>query len=158
MRQLNQAGQDLLQFWEKRSQVVYLDQAGLGTGGWGHRTDLPVGTELTDDQIAQWWTEDVDTACSGVEDAMNGDTSELNDNQFGAEVVFAFNIGDRAFQGSTVLKDVLTNDLPDVPAAMLMWSHIHDPNTGALIVSNGLLNRRNAEIALFNTPVSDGSS
>lgn len=55
-----------------------------------------------------------------------------------------------AFAGSTALKEIKTGHLADVPSAMALWNKI--TVQGVRVVSPGLVNRRNAEIALWNTP------
>jgi lysozyme len=128
--------------------VVYADIAGLATGGWGHRTALPIGQEIPLSVAESWWNDDIARFAGDVEEHV-GD-HQLNDNQFGALVAFAYNIGCAGFDHSTVLKDILCNNLDAVPGAMMLWDKI--TVNGQHVVSHGLENRRQAEIDLFNTP------
>jgi len=70
-------------------------------------------------------------------------TVTLNQNQFDALVSLVFNIGAGAFSTSTLLKVINSNQLNGVPSAFRMWK-----KTGGKI-SAGLINRREAEIRLF---------
>lgn len=70
-------------------------------------------------------------------------TITLNQNQFDALVSLVFNIGAGAFSTSTLLKAINSNQLDQTPSAFRMWK-----KTGGKI-SAGLINRREAEIRLF---------
>ncbi len=83
------------------------------------------------------------------EDAVNKFiTAKLNQNQFDALVIFAFNIGIGGFAKSSVCKHINNPDFksdiyPDLESAWLAWN-----KTGGKI-SAGLINRRKAELKLF---------
>jgi lysozyme len=68
----------------------------------------------------------------------------LNDNQFGALVSFAYNIGLDAFAKSTLLRHLNAGDYSSVPAQMRRWNK----NDGK--VMKGLVNRREKEVALWS--------
>ena len=70
----------------------------------------------------------------------------LGDNQFAALVSIAFNIGGGNFDRSTLLRDLVANDIPDASAQFLVW----DRQRGVELP--GLERRRQAERALFDTP------
>lgn len=70
-------------------------------------------------------------------------TVRLNQNKFDALVSLVFNIGAGAFSTSTLLKAINSNQLNQAPSAFRMWK-----KTGGKI-SAGLINRREAEIRLF---------
>lgn len=67
----------------------------------------------------------------------------LNDDQFGALVSFAYNIGIGAFQNSTLLRLLNTGDFKSVPDQLRRWNK----NDGK--VMKGLTNRREKEIVLW---------
>jgi lysozyme len=71
----------------------------------------------------------------------------LNQNQFDALVSFAFNVGDGAFRSSTLLRLLNQGQYDQVPAQLRRWNM----DNGHVV--QGLINRRNKEIALWNTPV-----
>jgi lysozyme len=68
----------------------------------------------------------------------------LTQNQFDALTSFVFNIGIGNFKSSTLLKVLNAGDYKSVPAQMMRW------NKADGSVSQGLTNRRNKEIALWN--------
>ena len=71
-------------------------------------------------------------------------TSKLNDNQFGALVSFAYNIGTGALGRSTLLRMVNANpNDPAIRAEFLKW------NRAGGRVLNGLTRRREAEANLY---------
>ena len=155
-RQISAQALDLLKVLEGKVvenglHVPYDDQAGLRTIGYGHlikngESFPPEG--ISEDDAESLLRTDLAHTEQGVEGAV---TADLNDNQFGALVIFAFNIGLGGFRDSTALRRVNGGE-GDVPEAMRMWNKITDPNTGRKVVSNGLVNRRNAEVALYETP------
>jgi lysozyme len=66
-----------------------------------------------------------------------------------ALIALAFNIGDKAFLGSTVMRRINAGDLAGVPEAFRMWNK--ETIEGRKVVNQGLVNRREAEIKLWNT-------
>ncbi len=71
----------------------------------------------------------------------------LNDNQFGALADWAFNVGCGAMRTSTLVRRLNNGEDPDTVAAQELprW------NMADGQVSNGLVRRRAAEVALFQT-------
>jgi lysozyme len=149
--QFNQAGLALLQHSESCCLTAYQDQAGVWTIGYGHTgPGVGHGTVWTKPQAEAALQRDVAQFAAGVAGLVTNQT--LTGNQFSALVVFAYNVGLPGFTTSSVLREVNTGSLEGVPPAMLMWDHITNPHTGHLEVSQGLVNRRKMEIALWNTP------
>ena len=72
----------------------------------------------------------------------------LNQNQFDALVSFVFNVGNNAFRDSTLVKVLNAGHFDQVPTQLRRW--IRD--NGKIV--KGLINRREKEIALWNTPIS----
>lgn len=102
------------------------------------------GARCTEDQAEAWFEDSLGRAAAVVERDCGGVT--LSDNQFAALADFVFNDGIGNFESSTLLKDLLVNDLADVPHEIARWDHAGGK------VSTGLDNRRAAEIALWNLP------
>lgn len=73
-----------------------------------------------------------------------------NDNEFGAMVSLAYNIGPGAFAKSSVLRLFNAGDKEGAAAAFLLW------NKAGGKVLRGLVRRREAEKKLFLTPVGSG--
>jgi len=81
-------------------------------------------------------------------------TSQLNQNQFDALVIFAFNVGIDGFSSSSVL--ILVNDSTaktghkDLESAWKAW------NKSQGVVNAGLVNRRNAEWKIYSDNIYQG--
>jgi len=87
--------------------------------------------------------QDLKTFQDGVDDFLEGDTS---DNQFGAMVSLAFNIGLGNFRKSSVLRDHNASNPKAASDAFLMWD-----KAGGRVLA-GLERRRQEERALYLTP------
>jgi lysozyme len=99
---------------------------------------------LTDQQTLDLLAQDVKPAEQAVD---GGVQVALNQNQFDALVSFTFNVGVGAFQSSTLLKVLNQQQYDEVPAQLLRWTR------AAGKVVQGLVNRRQNEINLWNTQV-----
>jgi lysozyme len=124
---------------------MYRDSAGLPTIGIGHlitanEQHLLTAT-LTDSQIHALLRQDI----VRFENAVNsGITVPLNQSQFDALVILAFNIGTGAFAGSTVRNRINSRDTEaNIREAWGRWKM-----AGGRIVQ-GLINRRNRELELY---------
>jgi len=145
------AGTALLKKLEGCKLTAYVDQAGVWTIGYGHTGhEVVPGLSWTQQHADDALNADIGRFAAGVTPLV---PPNLDDNQFSALVIFAFNIGLASFAGSTARRLVNEGQLSGVPAAMEMWNKIHDPATGQLVVNPGLQNRRLAEVQLWNTPV-----
>jgi Phage-related lysozyme (muraminidase) len=154
--QMSSHGLELLEQWEGFKTTVYKDSAGLPTIGVGHlltKSELssgkitingvPVSYEngLTEQQVTDLLAQDVKPAAAAV----NGNVKvDLDQNQFDALVSFTFNVGVGAFTGSTLLKVLNQGQYDQVPTQLLRWTR-----AGGQVVQ-GLVNRRNNEIKLWN--------
>lgn len=147
---INQAGMNLIKQWEGCKLKAYKDVAGVWTVGYGLTSRagfIEVGpdTVLTQDE-ADWYLEQVvDKFASDIRPMIAG---QINENQFAAFVSLAYNIGVGAFKRSSALKHFNAGRIELVPDAMRMWK-----KAGGKTVQ-GLINRREAEVALFLKPVS----
>jgi len=129
----------------------YLDQASVPTIGYG-TTRYPGGAHVTmkDGPITQQQAEnylrnDLQDIVAAVNTMV---PPELSQNQFDALVDFAYNAGTGALHGSTLLRLVKANPAdPSISDAFQMWDKIHVD--GKLVLSDGLLQRRKAEAALY---------
>jgi lysozyme len=152
-------GKNLFKEWEGLVTHEYLDSGGAPTIGIGHlltrseRTSgkITIGGQALDYRNGlteqQCW-DLLDLDLTGSEAVVNDAVKvSLNQNQFDALVSFVFNVGDGAFRSSTLLR-LLNQGQPDqVPAQLQRWVM----DNGHVV--QGLVNRRNKEIALWNTPV-----
>jgi lysozyme len=154
--QMSSHGLELLEQWEGFKTTVYKDSAGLPTIGVGHlltKSELssgkitingvPVSYEngLTEQQVTDLLAQDVQPAAAAVNNNVKVD---LDQNQFDALVSFTFNVGVGAFTGSTLLKVLNQGQYDQVPTQLLRWTR-----AGGQVVQ-GLVNRRNNEIKLWN--------
>jgi lysozyme len=146
---INQAGIELIKRWEGCELKAYKDVAGVWTVGYGLTSGagfIEVGpdTVLTQEE-ADWYLEQVvDKFAADIKPFI---TAEINENQFAAFVSLAYNVGVGGFKKSSALRHFNAGNLDKVPAAMRMWN-----KAGGKTVK-GLINRREAEIQLFLTPV-----
>ena len=120
---------------------AYQDQGGVWTIGFGHTgPDVRPGLRWTQQQADQQLAADLAAFLGGVRRMV---TVHLAEHQEAALAVFAFNIGLRAFSGSTLLR-LLNAGLGDqVPIELLRWNRV-----GGL-VNTGLIRRRQAEADLW---------
>lgn len=143
------AGIEFITLHEGVVYVPYKDQAGLPTVGVGHllKPGDPFNRPITRDEAQQLLRADL----SEAEAAINRYVSvSLNQNQVDALVSLIFNIGAGAFQSSTLLNRLNAGDFKGAAEAFLSWNKI--TLRGKKVVSNGLMKRRQAEKALFETP------
>jgi len=156
---VGQRGRNLFKEWEGLVTHEYLDSGGAPTIGVGHlltRSERTSGKivirgqavryrdGLTEQQCWDLLDQDLAGAERTVNDAV---TVPLNQNQFDALVSFTFNVGAGAFRGSTLLKLLNQGKYGEVPGQLRRWVR----DNGHIV--QGLINRREKEIALWNTPV-----
>ncbi len=141
-RCLNAAGLALIKSFEGVRLSAYRCPAGVWTIGYGHTgPDVRPGQTITLPEADALLRGDLDSFASGVERAL-GD-APTTDNQFGAMVSLAFNIGVGAFQRSTVLRMHRAGNPQRAAAAFLLWVKGGDRTLP------GLVRRRTAERALY---------
>lgn len=138
---LGEKGKALIQGFEKLALVVYRDQGGVWTIGWGHvGPEAFEGATCTREQADAWFDQDVQTAVSAV---IRSTDVPLLQNQFDALVAFTFNVGIEAEAHSTLHRMVNARNLTGAAAEFGKWIHVKG------VVSNGLIKRRAAERELF---------
>lgn len=150
MRQINQAGLNLIESFEGCVLKPYLDSVKIPTIGIG-TTVYPNGKKvtmqdppITKDQAYEYLRDHLNKDCAAVEKMLK---VVVNDNEFGALVSFAYNVGTAALQSSTLLKKLNAGDKKAAADQFLKWDH-----AGGVVVA-GLTRRRNAERSLFLHPV-----
>lgn len=154
--QVNKATIDLIKEFEGFSAKAYPDPSTGGepiTIGYGTTALAGVGVRpylgmvITQDDAERYLQLAVQKFAAQVEAMIRVPVSE---NQFGAIVSLAYNIGVGALSRSTVLKRLNAGDYAGAADAILMW----DMAGGK--VMNGLQRRRKAERALFLTGAERG--
>ncbi|OOF85151.1 muraminidase [Rodentibacter ratti] len=126
--------------------TAYQDIVGIWTIGVGHTGQVdgkPVAKGMT---ISKEKSREILKAdLARFENAINASVSvPLKQNQFDALVSLAFNIGEGAFRRSILLRKLNAGDYNGASQQFLVWK-----NAGGR-VSQGLLNRRKREKALFD--------
>lgn len=141
-RQINKAGLDLIKKWEGCKLTAYLCPAKIWTIGFGSTgSHVKPNMTITQDQADELLRSDLRRFEDGVASAIN----EATDNQFGAMVALAFNIGLRGFMQSTVLRKHNAGDHMGAAAAFGLW------NKAGGKVLRGLVNRRADEAKLYTS-------
>ena len=155
MRTLNSYVVDKLIQWEGEVLYAYDDfdpkkrfiQAGMPvhgtlTIGVGHTgKDVRPGMRITREQSRTLLMSDLQRFIARVEKTIK---VPLNDYQFGALVSFCFNVGEGAFASSSLVKKLNAGNYKAVPSELLKWTKSKGKEM------EGLVNRRNAEIGLWN--------
>jgi lysozyme len=150
MRQINQAGLNLIESFEGCVLKPYLDVVKIPTIGIG-TTVYPNGKKvtmqdppITKAQAYEYLKDHLNKNCKDVEDCVK---VVVNDNEFAALVSFVYNCGIGALRTSTLLKKLNAGDKKACADQFLKWDH-----AGGVVVA-GLTRRRQAERALFLHPV-----
>ncbi len=138
---ISQAGIDLIKKAERCKLSAYQDSIGVWTIGYGHTQGVIKGDTCTQEQAEKWLGDDIDAICYDCIDAWVD--VDLTQNQFDALCSFIFNLGCKAFKGSSLLM-LLNNGQSDVAAKQfLRWNH-----AGGQVIS-GLTTRRDEERKVF---------
>lgn len=118
---------------------------GTLTAGIGHTgADVVIGLKVTQAMVDRWLDIDMVTAALRLANVVTGDVIDsLTDNQYAALLSFVFNLG--ANPGWTIWKLLNAREYDQVPAQIARFV-----NAGGKKLE-GLVNRRNAEIALWST-------
>jgi lysozyme len=152
---INQATVDLVKRWEGFKARAYICPAGVLTVGYGttNRAGIP-GVQITRDtvvnkfQAEEWLRLGLEKFGADIRPHI---TAPINENEFGAFVSLAYNIGPKAFRGSSALRHFNAGDKAKAAAAIKLWNKA--TVDGKRVVLPGLVSRRNDEVALFQTPV-----
>jgi lysozyme len=137
---LSQDGLDLIKGFEGCRLKSYQDSVGIWTIGFGSTMGICEGMEITHEQAEQKLWADV----RGAEKCVNaGVAVPLTQNEFDALVSFVFNVGCKAFLGSTLLRCLNGGDYDRAAAEFGRW----DKARGKVLA--GLTARRAAERERF---------
>jgi GH24 family phage-related lysozyme (muramidase) len=137
---INQAGLDMIKQFEGFRPNAYICPAGKPTIGYGSTLGVRMGDRITLPEAEALLRREVLRYEKGVRDAVK---VPLTSNQFSALVSFTYNVGVGNFQGSTLLKLLNQGNYQGAADQLLLW------NKGGGRVLQGLVNRRQAERALF---------
>lgn len=122
------------------------------TAGTGHLlNDAEIaqwaGKAIPEDVIARWFDEDTDIAESNVARVVK---VPLKSNQRDVLIDVAFNVGNGAFNKSTILKRVNAKEYDRVPEQLLRWTKATVDDK--MVTLPGLVKRANDRVAYWNAP------
>ena len=127
--------------------VAYRDTNGTWTIGVGHTgAELHAGLTITKETSRLLLAHDAAAADDALRKLVK---VKLSDSQRFALISFVFNEGETKFRTSTLLRLLNEGDYASVPAQLRRWNK--ETVNGELRVNAGLVNRREAEIKLWNT-------
>ena len=147
---INRATVDLVKEFEGFSAKAYKCPAGIWTIGYG--TTASAGVGITPKEGMTITRGDAEAYLHGALEKFAAQiekdiTAPINENEFGAFVSLAYNIGPGAFRKSSALRHFNEGDKAKAASALLLW------NKAGGKVLKGLTRRREAERKLFLTPV-----
>ncbi|MBS7457705.1 lysozyme [Coralloluteibacterium stylophorae] len=145
-RTIPQGALDLIKSYESLELEAYLCPANVWTIGYGHTgKDVKRGMVISNEAAEELFALDIARFTQGVLRLLK---VPVTDNQLGALVSLAFNIGLGAFRESTLLLRLNEGRYEDVPEQFVRWNKGRNAY-GALIVLRGLMRRRTAEVDLW---------
>ena len=154
---MNRETVDLVKRWEGFKPRAYICPAGVLTVGYGttNRAGIPgvritPETIVTEAQAAEWLRIGLERFGAKIRPHIK---APINENEFGAFVSLAYNIGPNGFIGSSALRHFNAGDKAKAAAAIRLWNKA--TVNGKRQVLRGLVNRREDEVALFLRPVAD---
>ena len=153
---INQATIDLVKKWEGFKPEAYLCPANVWTIGYGTTSRAGIGVNVTRGmrttpaEAEQWLRMGLEKFAAQIRPAI---TAPINENEFGAFLSLAYNIGPSGFRGSSALRHFNAGDKTKAAAAIKLWNKA--TVNGKRQVLRGLVNRREDEVRLFQTPVAN---
>lgn len=146
---VNQATVDLVKQFEGFRAEAYRDPVGVWTVGYGTTAAAGLGIvpkqgmRITEAEAGKLLKRGLEKFAREISPVI---TAPINENEFGAFLSLAYNIGHGAFARSTALRRFNAGDKRGAADAILMF------NKAGGKVMRGLERRREAERALFLTP------
>lgn len=146
---VNNATIELIKEFEGCKLNAYKDAVGVWTIGYGTTSAAGVGIDpcpgmrITEEQAEFYLRSAIDRFADNIAKSI---TAPINDNEFGAFVSLAYNIGPGAFKKSSALREFNAGNKKKAADAILLW------NKAGGKVLKGLTRRREAERALFLAP------
>lgn len=151
---INKATIDLVKHWEGFRANAYLCPAGVWTVGYGTTSQAGIGVKVgpgvtvTREQAETYLRQSLEKFAAKIRPAI---TAHINENEFGAFLSLAYNIGVGAFLGSSALRHFNARDKARAAAAIKLWNKA--TVNGKRQVLKGLVDRREDEVRLFMAPV-----
>ena len=143
---ISQQGLDLIKHFEGLRLQPYYCSGGVLTIGYGHTKSVRKGMSITEHEAEQLLKQDL----AWAEDAVSQHVQvPIKQNQFDALVSFVFNLGEGAFQRSTLLRKLNAADYKGAANEFKKWVHAGGKRL------TGLVRRREAERELFLSQIAD---
>ena len=143
MKHISDRGLELIKTFEGCSLTAFWDVNGYAIG-YGHHGNVEEGDTITQEQADELLKDDLAGYYESAVNKYDGDYN-FNQNEFDALVSFCYNCGAgnlrELLKNGQATREQISTDLPKY-------------NKAGGVVLNGLVNRRNAELALFNEPIS----
>lgn len=140
---INHKAIELIKKFEGCKLKAYLCPANVPTLGYGHTDGVKLGDVITEAEAERLLINDLMQLEAQVKRLL---TKPVTDNQLGALVSFAYNVGVGNLKSSTILKKVNSGDYLAADE-FLKWNKA--TVNGKKTVLSGLTNRRKAERELF---------
>lgn len=145
--ELSDNGVTILKSLEGLRLQAYRDSVGIPTIGWGSTSNVKLGDTITEEEATARLLDDL----KPVERYLS--QFQLNNNQFDALTIFAFNLGTGMLHPDHTIGAALHNgDMAGVANAFALYNH-----AGGHVV-DGLTRRRAIERRLFNTLVTESDT
>ena len=149
-RQINEAGLNLIKYFEGLRLTSYQDEAGIWTIGYGHTGNVQAGLVITQEAAETLLVTDIQHTIDYVDAALPVSILPVvvtSPNQFASMCSLCYNIGIGNFRTSSVLKFHKAENYSAAADSFLLWDKYHID--GVLKESMGLKARRYAEAALY---------
>ncbi len=141
--QTSTTGRDFIKRWEGCKLQAYRPlPTDKWTIGYGHTLTAYEGMTITQEEAESLLISDLSVYERAVTSEVGGNVTQ---EQFDALVSFTFNVGKSAFKRSTLLRELKAGHYDRVGQQMKRWV-----NSGGKRVE-GLVNRRNAEVTMFES-------
>lgn len=146
MNTINTATINLIKEFEGLSLTAYLCPAGVPTIGYGttiypNGERVKIGQHCNEEDATKYLMQEI---CRKSINISNYFTKPLTDNQYGALLSFAYNLGEGSLKQSTLLKKVNANpNDPSIANEFKKWVHANGKKL------QGLVRRREAEAKLY---------
>ena len=133
---LSAAGLVALASWEAFRSEPYRDIGGVLTDGFGNTNNVQLGKSVSVPQALNQLLINVKSAEGAVNTCI---TKPMTQGEFDAFVKFTFNVGNRAFCNSTLVRKFNAGDNVGACNELSKWVYVKG------VKVNGLVNRRDAE-------------
>lgn len=141
---INDKGLALLKSFEGLRFKAYQDQGGVWTIGYGSTRGVKEGMVISEEQAEAMLLNDLTAVELFLTNTLSSHSVTLSGNRFSALCSLSYNIGVGNFSKSTLLADLIANDMDGASEQFLRWDKVNG------IVNPGLLRRREAEKELFD--------